>query len=167
MTAEESSLRFWTVFGEIGFVLVIVGVVGESAELLAKLAAWRFRKHISEKGERFLLVTEVCFWAMLVIGLAMEFSGGIKVRIISAKENDRLKFETASLMHSNLVLQTKLLELESAVRELAHLYDQSTNALAEAKARLMAIRPLKPRLVECLNEIDPAILPALRGGRTK
>jgi len=67
----------------------------------------------------------------------------------------------ASLTESkNLALRTNVASLEKGVIELAHLYDLSTNALAEANARLLAIRPLKERLVDCVNDIDSGIIPA-------
>ena len=51
--------------------------------------------------------------------------------------------------------------------ELAHQYDLSTNALAEAKARLSAIRPFKERLIGYLNGFDKSIVPRLKNGTTR
>lgn len=74
--------------------------------------------------------------------------------------------ESARLNNENLVLQTNVESLNDAVIQLAHQYDLSTNALAEANARLAAIRSLKDRLIDWLNVVDPSIIPALKGGKT-
>ena len=68
------------------------------------------------------------------------------------------------LRNANLELQTNIASLNGTVIQLAHQYDLSTNALAEAKARLASVRPLKQRLIALLERISPLILPALKNG---
>ena len=70
---------------------------------------------------------KIFFGICLVAGLLLE--------IIEASKSD-IKVE--KLRASNLVLETNVGSLNSAVIQLAHEYDLSTNALAEANARLAA-----------------------------
>jgi hypothetical protein len=111
MTALDlSSLRFWEMFSEIGFVLVIVGVAGEVVELFERL--------VRKKSTRINLAR--VFWAIVVAGLGMEFLGSHNAMRIADAENARLHVvanlaneRSESLSASNLVLQADVLKLQA------------------------------------------------------
>jgi hypothetical protein len=85
---------------------------------------------------------KIFFGICLVVGLLLE--------IIEAAKSD---IQVEKLREGNLVLQTNVDSLNSVVLQLAHEYDLSTNALAEANVRLAQARSeakeletkLKPR----------------------
>ena len=124
--------------------LVLVGVLGEGVELALKI----WREELYKKHERKIDVVGFIFWAIVVIGLAWEIPDASK----SDKEADEAKTQLAILNNKTL--------------ELAYQYDLSTNALAEAQARLASIRPLKERLVEWFNSFNPSALQMLKAGQT-
>ena len=97
---------------------------------------------------------KIFFGICLVVGLLLE--------IVEAAKSD---IQVEQLRASNLVLQTNVDSLNGAVLQLAHQYDLSTNALAEANERLKTIKPMKERLIDCLNLIDPRIIPGLKSGQ--
>jgi len=100
------------------------------------------------------------FWLMVVWGLALELVAFGFAFIASNKEIE-------GLQKSNWEMQTNVASLNGAVIQLAHQYDLSTNALAEANARLSLIKPIKERLVDCLNIIAPEIVAALKKNSTR
>lgn len=95
------------------------------------------------------------FMGLLVASLAYELyeaaetdkeaANAIK---LAGNANER----AAKTESSNLVLRTNIISLEIGVRELAHLYDQSTNALAEANSRLSKIESEKPAFDLYINK---------------
>jgi len=97
---------------------------------------------------------------MVVFGLAIEFRGDHKSKEIADGANAQLTYRASSNEVQVAILSTNVLQL-------AHEYDLSTNALAEANARLAAIRPVKERLIELLNQINPEILSVLKTGQIK
>jgi hypothetical protein len=105
-------------------------------------------EHLYKKLERKIDIAGFFFWVIVIVGLALE--------IPDAANADR---ETSFANRQFAALTEKTLEL-------AHQYDLSTNALAEANARLAAIRPLKERIIGWCNEVDPRILVALNAGQT-
>jgi len=123
---DASSLKFWESFSEFGFWLVIIGVFGESVDLLSKWVVRRRKTPLPEKIEKWLLPVESFFWVILCIGLAMEFRGGHNAKQIADRENARLNGEAGQarkdaavamkqaeeIRHVNLDLQVKLLEVE-------------------------------------------------------
>ena len=141
-----SSLKFWESFSEFGFILVIIGVVGEVSELAVKWVERRRGRSIPKKEIRWLLPVETLFFAVLVVGLSMEFLGSHNATRIADAENARLseigdkakeaasqanqaaekaKADRASIelqverfRQTNLVLQTKALELQAQVSKL-------------------------------------------------
>ena len=130
-----------------GILLVLFGVVGEV------IFGWRemIGKHAKyEKGSA----------VMLILGLAIE----LRETVNADREIANLTSDNISLQTNVLTMRSNVLVMEVAVRDLIHLYDQSTNALAEAKERLKAIRPLKERITECLNQLDSQIIVHLRRG---
>jgi hypothetical protein len=92
---DDSLLLFWTRISEIGFILVIVGVVGESIELLSRLVGWWAKMHFSERAHRWMLVIEFVFWGLLVVGLATEFLGAHKAQEVAERINSRLNKDAA------------------------------------------------------------------------
>jgi hypothetical protein len=60
------------------------------------------------------------------------------------------------------------MESETAAKNLAAAIQTATNAQADAKAAKEAAepKPLKQRLIDCLNGINNKIIPALRAGQT-
>lgn len=93
--------------------LVLIGVAGEI------ICDWK------EMGVGRLARAKRISAILLVVGLMMEFWEAAKSDI-----------QAEQLMKGNLVLQTNVASLNGAVIQLAHQYDLSTNALAEANARL-------------------------------
>lgn len=108
-------------------------------------------------------------WRILMIGIVMEVVAAFLISVISGLEIADLTDkagkanERAALIESNnLVLQTNVESLNNSTLELAHKYDLSTNALAEANARLAVIRPLKERLIENLNKLGVGLVDELK-----
>lgn len=138
---DSASLRFWTNFEEIGFWLVIIGVFGESVELMTKLAAWRFKKHFTERAHRWLLIIEVVFWLLLIIGLGMEFLGGHRARIISEAENTRLNVLAGQLNDRASSNDLARLRLEKELLQLKQTSEQT-------RSNVFKIDPRKQEIVE-------------------
>ena len=86
---------------------------------------------------------------------------GVKLENKVSKANEL----AATTESNNLVMKTNLADLNEKTLALAHQYDLSTNALAEANERLASIRPLKERIINLLNLIDPRIVVALNSGQ--
>jgi hypothetical protein len=150
-----SSFWFWVSLEIIAALLVAVGCSGEW--WLHHHPAGRKRK---EKDEHHKL--ESRFIAMVALGVIIElFALGHSI-----KEGKKLEDKVSLANERAENTESNLAVLSKATLELAHQYDLSTNALAEANARLASIRPLKDRLIDCLNDIDPSIVPSLRAGKT-
>lgn len=166
-SSEALWLKIWEAIATFGFVLVIIDVVIEGVE--------HFKKFTKKDHARKLHIEKIG-WLILVAGLAMEFLGDHAAKRISSREGARLNKEAADARQfagqaneraantesNSLVLQTNVASLNNATLELAHQYDLSTNALAEANARLASIRPLKDRLIAKLNSIDERIISSLK-----
>lgn len=161
---DEKLLSIWEWVENIGFGAVIAGCILEGVRNFPqKLAALI--------GDLWMHRAEKFGWILLILGLAMEFFGGWKANSLKDSKIAQLSdvaskraLEAEKLEAANLALKMNVLELQRAVHELAKSYDQTTNALAEANARLKHIRPLKDRLIECLNEMNPKIVPDFRNG---
>ena len=143
-----SSFWFWASLETAAALLVAVGCGGE----------WWLHHHPAgraKKAKDQYHLIESRFIAMVSIGVVMEFFvAGHQIR------------EGAQLEQTNLAMTTNLADLNNKTLELAHKYDESTNALAEAKARLATVRPLKERLIALMNDIDPSIIPELTSYQT-
>jgi len=140
--------------------LVIVAVVGAVIEVGVALAAViNVHKELEEsrkvKLEKYIEVF-ACVAAFFFLAEAIL---GCRSSMLLAKEIEKFKGD-------NLVLQTNVASLNGVVIQLAHQYDLSTNALAEAEERLKFVRPIKERLIDFLNSIDAGIIPAFRSGQT-
>jgi hypothetical protein len=116
---------------------------------------WRTEKNLLDRIKKF-------FGICLVIGLLLE--------IVEASKSD---IQVEKLRNGNLVLQTNVASLNRAVLQLAHQYDLTTNALAEANERTkeaefkMAEAGSKIPLRKVFNEESEKrirqLLPALQG----
>ena len=145
---------FWVSFELSAAAIVTIGCGGE----------WWLHHHPAgrKKKERDLHHSiESKFIGMVVIGLIMEFASlghsireGYKLEEKVSAANER----TANTESNNAVLTGKVIEL-------AHQYDLSTNALAEANVRLAAIKPAKQRFVEILNALNPEMIKSLKTGQ--
>jgi hypothetical protein len=128
MTAlDSSSLKFWESVAEWGFRMVFIGVVGEGAEIIAKLY---FKKSFKKYEHSWDIFSGIC-WLILVVGLAIEFKGTHNVTLIADSENARLTNEAAlarreagqaneraaNTESNNLVLQSNVDELEIRLRK--------------------------------------------------
>ena len=69
---DSSSLTFWEIISEVGFIMVVVGVVGEGAELVVEWIK-RHEEGGTRKKRKWLLPVETLSFVILVVGLAMEF----------------------------------------------------------------------------------------------
>jgi hypothetical protein len=142
-----------SVFGEFltrhpGLLLVLIGVAGEI------VCDWK------EMGVGRLARAKRISAILLVIGLMMEFWEAAK----SDNEIAKTKERTALVESNNLMLQTNVESLNSAVIQLAHQYDLSTNALAEAKSRLANIKSAKERTMDLLESLNPKAVEQLKNG---
>jgi len=136
--------------------LVVVAIIGAIIEVgVAVAAVINVHKELEEarkeKLEKYIEVF-ACVAAFFFLAEA----------ILGCRSSALLGIQVEKLREGNLVLQTNVASLNRAVIQLAHQYDLSTNALAEANARLALIKPLKERLIDCLNLIAPEILAALK-----
>lgn len=84
---DSDSLKFWQSFSEWGFCLVIVGVFGESVDLIAKWLIRCRKRRLPKRVDKWMLPLESVFWIILCVGLAMEFLGGHKAMLIADRQN--------------------------------------------------------------------------------
>ncbi len=89
---DSSSLTFWEIISEVGFIMVVVGVVGEGAELVVEWIK-RHEEGGTRKKRKWLLPVETLSFVILVVGLAMEFLGSHKSMRIADADNARLNKE--------------------------------------------------------------------------
>src|SRR5438445_13334616 len=99
---DSLSFKFWELVSEIGFIIVIIGVIGEGAELVVKWVTWkRCHKRFSKALRRVMFPTirllkrrslpiETVFFTALVFGVSMEFYGSHKPMQIVDRQNTRL-----------------------------------------------------------------------------
>jgi hypothetical protein len=164
-----SPFWFWAGFEVGSCILVAVGCAGEL--YLHHHPAGRLKR---QKDEHHRL--ESLFILAVVMGVTFESAAAAH----TIEEGLKLQKEVEVLTTNNLQLQIDVASAKAVTSsneaqvaifstkliELAHQYDLSTNALAEANARLATIRPIKDRLIDWFNDFDPSILPSLRGGKT-
>jgi hypothetical protein len=125
MTASDSGwLSFFSTLAIIGCVIVIIGVVLESAELIVKFSSeMKWRKWVAEvfgNNRRRTLVFcaryikprlfpfEFLGFSVLVIGLGIELLGSFSAERLQSKENSVQSFQTELLRSNNIALQLKL-----------------------------------------------------------
>jgi len=124
MTALDSSwLKFWEFVSEFGFIMVIVGVVGEGTELVVKWIERRKGKATAPTKVRWLLPVETLSFAILVVGLGMEFLGSHNAMRIADAQNVRLNGlasaaneRAANTESNNLVLRSNVVALELKIQ---------------------------------------------------
>jgi hypothetical protein len=127
MDIFESLSWLWLLIGIVGAIAVIIGVFGEEK---AERKNWPYRK--KEFWKTF-------FWIVLIAGLSFDLIGLIGSDITSDALKNRVSVLNARAKANEvqvLLLQTNLASLNNTTLELAHEYDLSTNALAEAKLRI-------------------------------
>jgi hypothetical protein len=91
MTSLDSlSLKCWEIVSEAGFVAVIIGVALEVVELVGKWFERCKKERLPKRIRRWLLPVETIGFAILIIGLAVEFLGSHKAMQIADRENARL-----------------------------------------------------------------------------
>jgi hypothetical protein len=148
ISLDSDSLKFWQSFAEWGFGLVIVGVFGESVDLVAKWVVRCRKRRLPKQVDRWMLPLESSFWIILCVGLAMEFLGGHKAMLIADRQNAILTdkaeqagkdAEQAKERASKLDLVR--VELEEKVEELRKKND-------EFEAQQL------PRLIEQIRTVD-------------
>jgi hypothetical protein len=142
---DPDSLKFWQSFSEWGFWLVIVGVFGESVDLVAKWLVRCRKKRLPKRVDRWMLPLESFFWIILCVGLAMEFLGGHKAMLIAGQQNAILtnkaeqagkdaadaRLEVARITQTNLSLVNSIEQL------------RSTNLWWQAKLQPRTITPMQ------------------------
>ncbi|TAK95475.1 MAG: hypothetical protein EPO07_15435 [Verrucomicrobia bacterium] len=167
---DSSSLKFWQIFSEWGFWLVIVGVVGESVELASKWIIRCRQKPLSKRLNRMLLPVESLFWVMLCVGLAMEFLGSHNAMQIADRENARLNDEAgqarveaekaneraARLELARTELEKQILETKTNVTKI----DPNKQPISTVSAYLrLKVRIIKPPWVTQTGEtLKPTLL---------
>lgn len=112
-------------------------------------------------------------WRILMIGIIVEVVAALGISIISGLESavlnakaEQAEKEAAQANERAVITESNIVVLSKATVELAHIYDLSTNALAEANERLKSAEPPKERLIDLLKEINPSWLQILKGGKT-
>jgi hypothetical protein len=135
---------FWNSWEFIAALLVAMGCIGEwILESKEDDGDDPVKRRIHKR--RMLCIRGVA------IGVTLEFVL-LSHTIAEAQKQER---EIGQLKTSNLVL-------EKSVMELARQYDLSTNALAEANARLASIRPIKQKFLDWFNRFAPSALQQLK-----
>lgn len=139
--------------------LVYVAVIGAVIELGVPVAAViNVHKEIEESRKKTLekyIEIFACVAAFFFLAEA----------ILGCRSSALLGIEVETMKKGNLVLQANVASLSGEMIQLAHQYDLTTNALAEAKSRLASVKPLKERLIAWLNGANPQILERLKSGQ--
>jgi hypothetical protein len=145
--ADVSSLSFWSALSLVGFCCVLVGVIMEGAEIVAR----RRSKPSSgaDNGSGLAHVIGDFGWLILVIGLALELWGHIKIEEITGRENRRLN-EALS----------KATTLSGSANERAAQSDERSkkleNANLESQKQIEIIRADNARLLSIGKEAERA-----------
>jgi hypothetical protein len=139
---------FWFSWDIVGAVLVAAGCIAEWMLLYQEEPEHSDRNKLLEKA-----------WALVVAaGVTMDVFG----LIYGIPEAIRLESHVEDLRSANSAMNTNLAALNNKTLELAHQYDLSTNALAEANARLASVRPIKERLLDWFSRFAPSALSQLK-----
>lgn len=163
---DSSSLSFWEIVAKIGFVVVIVGVVIEGAEILVKLTrSGGFKKWIPYSIQPKLVkiskfIDEKMLWfesigfSILVIGLSVEFLGDFVAMRIADYENARLNKKASDAEErSNKALKDAAFANErSGMLELTNAILRASVATLEKenitiKTNILKIDPWKQSIV--------------------
>jgi hypothetical protein len=156
--ADAASLSLWSALSLLGLILVVLGVLMEGAEAFIWTLSWLSRKRLSiiwsELPEphvpRWTHRLDHVGWFILVIGLALETWGHVRVTDITGRENRRLtaqldltmqlaaesnersrqlELTNARLAADNLVLRSNVAVLEAAVQWRTITPEQATNLI--------------------------------------
>ena len=136
MVLDSSSLRYWELVSEIGFVAVIIGVVLEVVDLSAK---WyeRYRgRELPRRFHRWILPIETIGFCVLVAGLAVEFLGSHNAMRIGDDLNSQLNAEAGQARKDagEAIKQAEAANERASTNELQLV--QAKSELATAQARL-------------------------------
>lgn len=144
--SELETLRRWEIFADIGTWMVIVGVFGEGLEIGLKLIAGLSKESSKpwmrtcaswhHKHEVSVDFVGGIFWLIVVAGLAMEFEGNHKVKIIEQAENTRLNTEAGNARKDAAVAIERAANVESHNLVLQKQVFEAKAQWANAEARL-------------------------------
>lgn len=90
---SEPLLIFWRAFGDWGFILVIVGVLGEVLAAAGETVLEKFSSDLLDKWRPRLKRYEIIAGWILIIGLAMEYEGHKNETVILDSDNAKLYFK--------------------------------------------------------------------------
>jgi hypothetical protein len=152
------SFWFWVLFEFSAAMLVAYGCIGEWYLHHHPAGRKKVEKEEHHKQESRYIISVALGVTMDLFVLAHSIREGVKLENKVSEANER-----TTNAESNIVA------LNKATIELVHQYDLSTNALAEAKARLATIKPAKERLMDLLQDIardkTEEMMQALRSNR--
>jgi len=147
------SLDAWETLGDIGTVMVIIGVAGEGIEILVK---WK-RKEWYHKNESKIDLIGGVFWMLVVAGLAIEFRGNYKAKKIEEENTARLNIEAANARREAGAANERAANSELKVAQLAIGVEQlrSNNLVLASAIAPRRITPLqKETFLRILNDPD-------------
>jgi hypothetical protein len=123
-TLDSSALNSWGGWADVGCVLVIIGIVGEGAELIVKWGEkecfrkwfeYRLNPNILSSFVKFvgpiILPVETIFAFMVILGLSIEFLGTHKANGILYRNNNELLAKNNALEG---VLRPRILQFDSS-----------------------------------------------------
>jgi hypothetical protein len=146
--ADSSSLSLWSALSLLGFILVILGVLFEGAEAFIWTFSWFRRSRLSiiwsmlpePRIPRWAHRLDHVGWFFLVIGLALETWGHIRVTDITGRENRRLTAQLDSTTKSAASNELQVAELTSNILVLQTNVNETKTQLANAETRLIELR---------------------------
>jgi hypothetical protein len=111
----------WRSFGDWGFKLVIIGVIGEVLAAIVEFISEKFFQKFFEKWKPRLRLIEIISVGVLIFGLAMEYKGhkeethilDLDNATLNAKAGDAIE-RAANIESNNVALSLKVEELRSA-----------------------------------------------------
>ena len=150
---NDPLLLAWRSFGDWGFKLVIVGVVGELLAAFTDFLSEKLFKGWHSRWKSELRITEFFFGAVLIIGLAMEYRGhkyetqildshnaDLQIKAGKAEQEaaaakvlaDRIETTNAQLVASNLSFAGRLLKLNEEIQQTAQVANDARSILRES-----------------------------------
>ena len=142
--SDASSLSLWSWLSLLGLLLVIIGVIMEGAEAVVWTFSWFRRKRLSVIWSvipephipKWTHRLDHVGWFVLVVGLALETWGHIRVTDITGRENHRLNWQLnlTTMNASEANERAKKEELDAKQLEIK--LNETKTQLADAEARL-------------------------------
>src|ERR1039457_2252210 len=146
MDLDSASLKFWQLFSEWGFWLVIIGVFGESVDLAIKWLEQYRGKETNKTTHRWVLSAESFFWIVLCVGLAMEFLGGHKAMLIANRQNALLTLKAGEAKKA----------AAAAIERAAVAEKEAGQANDRASTNELAAKQLEKQLTETKTQLATA-----------